>query len=215
MLKMQKMILKQFIVGALEDNNYLLIDDSSSGIKEAVLIDCTEKNPEIEKVLAEYGATLKYILLTHGHFDHVAGVNDFRKKYCDCKVLIHQNDQTLLDTMDKFVNRFGIPSIGIQKVDGYIDENQTIKFGENEIKIIHTPGHTLGGLCFSIGDKIFTGDTLFFEAVGRTDLPGGSLTQLKSSIQQKLFTLDENIKVYPGHGRASTIGYEKVNNKFL
>lgn len=208
---MPKVILKQFTLGPLENNNYLLIDDES---KEAVLIDCTEDNPEIDKALKDYGAELKYILLTHGHFDHVLGVNSFREKY-NCKVLVHKSDKVLLDTVGEFVRNFGMPKPEVQKIDGYVEENEIIKFGENEIKVIHTPGHTLGGVCYLIDDKIFTGDTLFFEAVGRTDLQGGSFSQLKSSIQEKLFTLDENLKVYPGHGCSSTIGYEKVNNKFL
>lgn len=205
------MILKHFTVGLLEDNNFLLIDEET---KEAVLIDCTDANSDIDEALENYGATLKYILLTHGHFDHVMGVNYFRKKY-DCKALIHEADVPLLNSMDKFVKEFGMPSVEIQKVDGYINENRVITFGENEIKVIHTPGHTPGSVCFLIEDKLFTGDTIFYETVGRTDLAGGSFSQLKSSINEKIFTLDENIEIYPGHGRNSTVGYEKVNNKFL
>lgn len=204
-------ILKQFVLGSLEDNNYLLIDEAS---KEAVLVDCTAESDDIDKTLQEYGAALKYILLTHGHFDHVLGVNDFRNKY-NCKVLIHENDKILLDSVEEFVKKFGMPPTEIQKVDGYVKENDIIKFGENEIKVIHTPGHSQGGVCYLIGDDIFTGDTLFFESVGRTDLPGGNFNQLKSNIQEKLFTLDENIKVHPGHGPSSTIGHEKTNNQFL
>lgn len=205
------MILKEFILGPLEDNNYLLIDEVS---KEAVLIDCTQRSEDIDKVLQEYEATLKYILLTHGHFDHVLGVNDFKSKY-NCKVLIHENDKAILDSINNHVRNFGMPAVENQKVDGYVKENDIIKFGENEIKVIHTPGHTQGGVCYLIGDDIFTGDTLFFESVGRTDLLGGNFSQLKSNIQEKLFTLDGNIKVHPGHGPSSTIGHERVNNQFL
>lgn len=192
------MILKQFRLGPLEDNNYLLIDDKSEGTKEAVLIDCTENSKAIDKALQEYGAELKYILLTHGHFDHVLGVNGFKKKY-NCKVLVHKADEFMLNSTP----------------DEYINENDVIKFGENEIKVIHTPGHTQGGVCYLIGDKVFTGDTLFFETVGRTDLAGGNFEQLKSNIQEKLFTLNDNIKVYPGHGPLSTIEHERDNNQFL
>ena len=128
------MILKTFVAGLLEDNNYLLIDEKS---KEAVLIDCTEKNKLIEDALETYGATLKYILLTHGHFDHILGVNDFRKKY-DCKVLIHEADHKLLENVNQFTREFGMPSGEIQKIDGYINENKVITFGDIEIKTIHT-----------------------------------------------------------------------------
>lgn len=205
------MILKKFILGTLENNNYLLIDDSS---KEAVLIDCTQASNDIEKTLEEHNANLKYILLSHGHFDHVLGVNYFRDKY-HCKVLMHESDKLLLDSIKDSVKMFGMPPAEKQKVDAYINENDVIKFGNNEIKVIHTPGHTQGGVCYLIDGELFTGDTLFFECVGRTDLPGGNFTQLKSGIEEKLFTLDERINVYPGHGPSSTIGHEKSNNQFL
>lgn len=204
-------VLKQFTLGNLENNNYLLIDNET---KEAILIDCTEISEDIEKVLQESGATLKYILLTHGHFDHVLGVNYFRNKN-NCKVLVHEDDKILLDSMKEFAARFGLPPVETQTIDGYISENDIIQFADNEIKVIHTPGHTQGCVCYLIDDMIFTGDTLFYECVGRTDLPGGSFEQIKSSIKEKLFTLDENIKVYPGHGPSSTIGHEKNNNKFV
>lgn len=208
------MILRNFVIGALEDNNYLLIDEISE-TKEAVLIDCTEENAEIENVLKEYGAELKYILLTHGHFDHVLGVNAFKSKYPNCKVLVHEDDKQLLDSIEGFSQKFGIGSVEIQKVDGYLKDGDVLKFGGQEIKVLHTPGHTKGGACYLVDDKIFTGDTLFYESVGRTDLPDGHFGQIKSSIENKLFTLDENVKVYPGHGPSSTIGHEKVNNPFL
>lgn len=205
------MILKTFVMGLLEDNNYLLIDEKS---KEAVLVDCTEKNKAVEDAIEQYGATLKYILLTHGHFDHILGVNAFRKKY-DCKVLVHEADQKLMENVNEFVSEFGMPKAEVQKIDGYVNENKVITFGDYEIKTIHTPGHTLGSVCFLVEDKLFTGDTIFYETVGRTDLSGGSFIDLKNNIRNKIFTLDENTEIYPGHGRATTVGYEKVNNKFM
>lgn len=205
------MILKQFTLGPIEDNNYLLVDEES---KEAVLIDCTEESREIDNAIKDLGAKLKYILLTHGHFDHVLGVNAFRKKY-DCEVLIHKEDKEMLDTMKDFARQFGVGAVEVQKVDGFVEEGKNIKFGNLEIEVIHTPGHTLGGVCYLIGNKLFTGDTLFYESIGRTDLPGGSFEYLKKNIQEKLFKLDDNIEVYPGHGISTTIGHEKRNNKFL
>lgn len=205
------MIIKQFTLGPIENNNYLLIDETA---KEAVLIDCTQDSQEIENVLKEYGAELKYILLTHGHFDHILGVNDFKSKH-DCKVFVHEGDKELMDSIKEFAKNFGLPPAEVQKVDGYLKENDIIEFGENKIKVIHTPGHTKGGACYLVGNDLFSGDTLFYESVGRTDLPGGNFNELKTNIQEKLFTLDENIKVYPGHGWTSTIGHEKINNRFL
>lgn len=209
---MPKLILKQFVQGPLENNNYLLIDEDS---KEAVLFDCTQNGDEISAALKEFGAELKYILLTHGHFDHVLGVNDFKVKYPNCEVLVHEADKMLLDTIESFAKNFMVGKVEVQKVDRYINENDLIKLGDNEIKVIHTPGHTLGGACYLIDDKLFSGDTLFYETVGRSDLPGGDFEQLKSSIEEKLFTLKNDIKVYPGHGPQTTIGHEKANNQFL
>ncbi len=205
------MILKQFTIGSLENNNYLLIDEKS---KEAVLIDCTQDCTDIDNALKEYGAKLKYILLTHGHFDHILGVNDFKRKY-DCKVLLHEADKTLADSVTEFVKNFGIDEADVQEIDEYIRDNQIIKFGENSIKVIHTPGHTKGGVCYFVGDKLFSGDTLFYESVGRTDLPDGNFAHIKSSIEERLFKLDDNIQVYAGHGHSTTIGHEKANNQFL
>ena len=204
-------ILKQFILGAYENNNYLLIDDKT---KEAVLIDCTDKCQEIEDALKEYNVNLKYILLTHGHFDHILGLKYFRDKY-NCKVLVHEADKILLSSAKELAQNFGLPPAENQTFDGYVNENDIVKFGENGIKVIHTPGHTQGGVCYLINDDLFTGDTLFYECVGRTDLPGGSFKQLVSGIKEKLFVLDDNIKVYPGHGTISTIGHEKANNQFV
>lgn len=205
------MIIKQFLIGFLEANNYLLIDEKS---REAVLIDCTEKNEEIEETLKEYDATLKYILLTHGHFDHVLGVNDFKKLY-GCTVLVHKDDEQILQNIDTFMSGFGFGRTEVQKVDGYLEDNEIVEIGDIDIKVIHTPGHSPGSVCYLVEDNLFTGDTIFRECVGRTDLFGGSFAKLKNSIEDKIFTLDENIKIYPGHGGSSTVGYEKVNNKFL
>lgn len=205
------MIVKQFVVGFLEVNNYLLIDEEE---KEAVLIDCTEKNDKIDELLKEYDADLKYVLITHGHFDHVLGVNDFKKKY-GCKVLIHKDDEVLLQNIDKFMAGFGFGKTEVQKIDGNVKDNQILRFGNQTIKVIHTPGHSKGSVSYLSGENLFPGDTIFYECVGRTDLMGGSFQQLKNSIETKIFTLDENIKIYPGHGRESTVGYEKINNKFL
>lgn len=206
------MILKKFVLGPIENNNYLLIDEIA---KEAVLIDCTENSKEIEESINQYNAKLKYILLTHGHFDHILGVNDFKAKHPDCKVLVHEADNYLLENIKDFARNYGLGDFEVQKADGFIKEGDIIEFGKHKIKVIHTPGHTQGCVCYILNDKLFSGDTLFYESVGRTDLPGGSFEQIKKSIQEKLFILDEHTTVYPGHGWESSIGHEKINNKFM
>lgn len=208
---MSELIIKQFVLGPIEDNNYLLVDEKS---KEAVLIDCTEPSSEIDNTLAQLGANLKYILLTHAHFDHVLGVNHFKEKY-NCEVLLHKDDKDLMDSIKEFAKNFNLGDVEVQTIDKYLVEGDCVKFGSQEIKVLHTPGHTQGGACYLIDDKIFTGDTLFYNSVGRTDLPGGNFNQLKSSIINKLFTLEKEITVYPGHGPKTTIGFEKEHNQFL
>ncbi len=208
---MSELILKQFVVGPLENNNYLLIDESS---KEAVLIDCTWKNDDLTEALNYHGAKLKYILLTHGHFDHILGVNDTKKEH-NCRAFVHEDDKSTMDSVKEFAIKYGLPPAEFQNVDGYMKDNDIFKLGEHEIKVIHTPGHTKGGVCFLVNNRIFTGDTLFRESVGRTDLSGGDFSQIEASIKEKLFTLDENIEVFPGHGPSTTIGWEKEHNQFL
>lgn len=208
---MSELILKQFVVGPLENNNYLLIDKISN---EAVLIDSTWKNADLTAALDYHGAKLKYILLTHGHFDHILGVNDTKKEY-DCQALVHEDDKSTMASVKEFALKYGLPPAEFQIVDGYMKDGDVIKLGEHEIKVIHTPGHTQGGVCFLVDGKIFTGDTLFRESVGRTDLPGGDFSKIESSIKEKLFTLDENIEVFPGHGPSTTIGWEKEHNQFM
>lgn len=206
------MIIKQFIKGFLDNNNYLLIDEKS---KEAVLIDCTEENSEIDSAIKENGLKLKYILFTHGHFDHILGAKYFKSKY-GCKVLMHKADQVVLDNIDIFVKELGLSGdTNPPKIDEYIDEKSKIKFGDVEISVIHTPGHTPGGVCYKIGEDIlFSGDTIFFESVGRTDLFGGNFSDIKESAK-KIFALDDNTKIYTGHGKATTVGHEKQFSEIL
>ena len=201
------MILKTFIEPPIDNNNYLIIDEGS---KEAVLIDCSAVDSDISKTLESYGAKLKYILLTHGHFDHVAGIRP-----TDAKIVMHKEDLPILNKTNQYLPMFGIPEITIPKIDIFIDENDTLKIGNTEIKVLHTPGHTQGGVCYLIGDWLFSGDTVFREAVGRCDLEGGNFNQIVESIENKIFTLNENTKIYPGHGINTDVAWEKTHNKFL
>lgn len=193
-------------------NNYLFVDESS---KEAALVDCTGELEEVKRDLAALGARLKYILLTHAHFDHIVAAADFLKHFEGAKLCLHKEDKFLLDNIGTQCALFGLPCIEKPRVDFEIDENSQLALGEENIKIIHTPGHSLGSVCFLIDGKLCSGDTLFFEEIGRCDLPGGSFEQIEKSIREKLFTLEDATPVYPGHGQDSTIAHEKESNAYF
>ncbi len=201
------MILKIFTEPPIENNNYLLIDELS---KEAVLIDCSSADKNVKNVLDEAGAKLKYILLTHGHFDHVAGIRP-----TDAKIVMHEDDLRILNQANIYLPMFGIPEITIPKIDIYIKDGDILKLGDNEIKVIHTPGHTPGGVCYLTDKMLFSGDTIFRESVGRCDLEGGDFVQIVDSIKTKIFTLPDDITIYPGHGRITDVAWEKLHNNFM
>ena len=201
------MMLHIFREPPIDNNNYLLIDEES---KEAALVDCSAVEPDVKNTLEQYGAKLKYILLTHGHFDHVAGIRP-----TDAKIVMHQNDLHILNQTNMYLPAFGIPEINIPEIDIYVKDGDILKLGDTEIKVIHTPGHTQGGVCYLVDDMLFSGDTVFCESVGRCDLDGGDFEQIVESIKTKIFTLPESIKIYPGHGRQTTVGWEKEHNLFM
>lgn len=201
------MIIKRFEAGPLGANNYLLIDEN-----EAVLIDCSEAKTDILDALNNIN--LKYILLTHGHFDHILGINEMRQK-TNAKVYIHKNDIPRMQETSAIMQTFGISGIDVPKADEFINDGDILKFGNTEIKILHTPGHTEGCVCYLINNTLFSGDTLFKDSVGRCDLPGGNFSKMSDSIKNILFKLDENTVVYPGHGPETTIGYEKKYNEII
>lgn len=201
------MIIKTFIEPPIDNNNYLLIDEDT---KEAALVDCSAVDDDIKNTIVENKATLKYILLTHGHFDHVAGIRPD-----GVKVVMHKSDLRILNQVNQFLPMFGMSDITIPKIDIFIEDNDIITLGNKSIKVIHTPGHTQGGVCYLIENSLFTGDTIFREAVGRCDLEGGDFEQLVESIKTKIFTLPDNITIYPGHGKSSTLAWEKEHNMFL
>lgn len=205
------MILKQYIAGPIDANNYLVADEKS---KEAVLIDCSEHVQKILDDVKELGLKVKYILLTHGHFDHVMGINSMKKEL-GAEVLINQKDEKQIEMTQTILKTFGIFVEKNPEYDKYIDKNTELKIGEIPIKIFETPGHTEGGLCYLIDGKLFSGDTLFRNYVGRTDLPGGNYAKLENSIKNVLYKLPDETEVFPGHNEMTTIGYEKKHNEII
>lgn len=198
------MLVKVIPTGTIEENCYLVMDENT---KEGFIVDPGDEPLKIEKAIKDTGMNLKYILLTHAHFDHVGALNYLVEKF-NVPFYMNKEEEEFAKT-DNYV--FG----KINKANGYLDDNSELSIGNESIRVFHTPGHTVGGLCFLIGNKLFTGDTLFRSSVGRSDFPGGDMAALVNGIKTKLLPLGDEIEVYPGHGPMSTIGYEKKNNMFL
>jgi hydroxyacylglutathione hydrolase len=205
------LIIKTLAVGPIMANCFILGCEKT---KEAVVIDPGDETDRILSALGELKLTLKYILCTHGHFDHVGG-NKKLKQATGADILIHSLDAPMLSQLIVHAASFGLSSENSPPADRTIEDGETISFGEISLKVIHTPGHSPGGVVFYTDRTAFVGDTLFAGSIGRTDLPGGDYETLISSIKNKLFTLDDDVKVLPGHGPESTIGKEKRSNPFV
>jgi glyoxylase-like metal-dependent hydrolase (beta-lactamase superfamily II) len=192
-------------------NCYIVFSEDS---KSGIVVDPGGSADETIKFVEDNNIDLKYIVLTHGHGDHIGGVKALKDKY-DIPVLIHKEDEEMLKDANKNLSKtmaFGAIEIIPDRtlVDGDI-----IKFGELEATILHTPGHTKGGICLKIENYLISGDTLFKGSIGRTDLYGGDYETLISAIKTKLLVLDDEIVVLPGHGQSSTIKNERISNPFL
>lgn len=210
-MNLPDIISETLAVGPLGVNSYIL---GSRKTNVAVVIDAGGEPEEILGILKKYNLTLEFLLNTHAHFDHVGGVKSLQDA-TGAKFLLHQEDIPLLNYLDDTTNAFGLPSIPRPEVDGPLVDNQEISVGDEVIRVIHTPGHSPGSVCFLMNNAVFVGDTLFAGSVGRTDLYGGSYTKLINSIRTRLFTLKDNVVIYPGHGPSTTIGEEKQHNPFF
>ena len=194
-------------------NCYLVKDDSTG---ESLLIDPGSYGERQKDFIKAQGVeNLKYILLTHGHFDHMIGVERFRKAFGG-EVVVHGNDADKLSSaLGSLYSRFEreIP-FASATADIRVKDGDSLPFGGYEIEVIHTPGHTKGGVCYKIGDCLFTGDTLFRGSVGRTDFPDSDEFEMLESLI-KLDRLENDYKIYPGHELTSTLSYEKQTNKYM
>jgi hydroxyacylglutathione hydrolase len=205
------LILKALVVGPLETNCYILGDEKS---KEAVVIDPGGDFAEIDGQLKELDLKVKYIVLTHGHFDHTGALGKL-KKATDAEVLVHPEDIPMLSSgggAQAFLLETGNHPV---TADGTIQEGDLIQFGQYQLQVLHTPGHTAGGISLLTDKMLFVGDSLFCGSIGRTDLPGGSYQQLIESIKSKLLSKGDDYAVYPGHGPVTSIGEERRRNPFL
>lgn len=209
---------KVFCVNPVQENCYIVWDEDTC---EAAIIDCgawtSGEKAAISTFVSENGLKVKYALQTHTHFDHVLGLPFVQETY-GLYPMCHTDDATIYASVPAMLTQwFGISIEGQLPQMHYYDQQQFLTLGSYDIDIIHTPGHTPGGVCLYIpkAGLLFSGDTLFCMGVGRTDLPGGSYAQEIESITQKLLTLDQNTILLPGHGGESTIGREIRLNPYL
>lgn len=198
---------KRFVVGPIETNCYVVYDPNT---KKGGLIDPGEYSQEVAEYIEKEELEVLWIINTHGHPDHVSGDAGF-----GYPVMIHPLDEPLLSDPER--NSLSLSTDPLKPVlaERLLEDGATVPLGNFDLEVIHTPGHTPGSISIKCGNLLFSGDTLFFEGVGRTDLPGGDPDLLKVSIREKLMVLDDPVRVFPGHGPETTIGHERKNNPYL
>ena len=199
--------------GPLGVNTYLVVDEET---KEGFIVDPGGYNPKLTKKVSDEGIEIKYIVLTHGHADHISGVNEHLDDFPDAKVVVHTNEKPMLeDPRENQSLMFG--SAQTVKGDIFVNDGDELEVGDLKLKFIFTPGHTPGGMCIYVEseDVLFSGDTLFRQSIGRTDFPGGSFRDLADAVHTKLFILPDQTVVLPGHMGQTSIGFEKENNPFV
>lgn len=194
-------------VGHMQANCYVV---SGQSTKNAILIDPGDEYGVIKKFLEKKGLFPKFILHTHGHIDHIQADNEF-----NLPVYVHKGDLPLLLEPEKNLSSFFGNPFRVKLTPKTLSDGEDIVVDDLKLQVLHTPGHTPGGICLRSDKAVFTGDTLFAGSIGRTDFPGASQDELLKSIRDKLLNLPDNTIIYPGHGPASTIGREKKMNPFL
>jgi len=207
------MIFESIAVGPLSVNCYVIACEQS---REGIVVDPGGDAPLIVDLVRKHALKINTIINTHGHFDHVGG-NKQLLAACGARLMIHEADAPMLHRAVDVGLMYGMKSENSPEADAYLEDGMEIAFGAYILKVLHTPGHTRGGCCLYVEREhlVITGDTLFADSIGRTDLPGGSHEQILESIRTKLFTLPDDVIAYPGHGEQTTIGHEKLHNPYF
>jgi hydroxyacylglutathione hydrolase len=200
-------------VGPLQCNCSIIGDETTH---EGMVIDPGDDIEEVLALVRKHGLTIKQIVITHAHIDHVGGAMKLRAA-TGAPILLNQNDYALLQMLDMQANWIGMASPGKVEIDESIDQADTVKAGSLTAEVLYTPGHTEGSVClyFPAQQTLIAGDTLFAGSIGRTDLPGGSFQKIIHSLHEKVLALPDETLVVPGHGPATTVGEERVSNPFL
>lgn len=209
---MGMMKLEQYVVGPVQTNCFFVINDES---KEMIIIDPGASADKLAEKIHTSGYKPVAILLTHGHFDHATGAEALAK-YFNILIYAYEEEKEVLESSEKN-SSWMIGKELTFRADVYLQDEQELDLAGFHIRVLHTPGHTIGGCCYYFGyeDVLFSGDTLFQESVGRTDLPTGSMSQIVHSIKEKLMVLPDATVVYPGHGESTSIEAERMYNPYL
>ncbi len=207
------MIHRVFPVGPLQCNCSIIGDEQT---REAMVIDPGDQIEDILKILKSENLTLKQIVVTHAHIDHVGGAMKL-KAATGAPILMNQKDEALLKMLDVQASWIGMKTPGAVQVDEAVSEGRILQVGNLSSTVIHTPGHTEGSICLYFPEQktLIAGDTLFAGSIGRTDLPGGSFEKIIRSLHNQLLQLPDETHVIPGHGPMTTIGQERESNPFL
>jgi hydroxyacylglutathione hydrolase len=207
------LVVRHAVVGPFQENSYLVACDRTG---EAMLVDPGGELPRVLALAQPEGFRPARIVCTHGHIDHVSGVAE-AKAALGVPFLVHPLEHGWLEALPTQAEMFGFDAAPVPAPDAALEDGATFALGEEEVRVIHTPGHTRGGCClfFPTSRALLTGDTLFAGSVGRTDLPGGDWEALRSSIVEKLFPLGDDVTIHPGHGEPSTLGAERKTNPFV
>lgn len=199
------------VVGPIEENCYVLRDDDTN---EGIIIDPGDNGQEILAYVRDNGIKIKLIVNTHGHWDHIGAV-DFLRDELAVGLAIHADDASMLTATREEMAVYGGFAGGKRPAEILLEDGEAVDFGNSSLKVIHTPGHTQGGICLYGGGCLFSGDTLFAGSVGRTDFPGGDYRAILRSVNVQLAQVDDDTRVFPGHGPATRMGRERRCNPYL